>query len=114
LAQQANKGGNIGMVQNRAASPRRPLNPKENSFGAIEFAGRYSEFRVDPEAFLGGFADIARSATPARAFALGVNWYLARMVKFVLNYEQTRFDGGSAEGDRLTEHALLSRFQIGF
>jgi phosphate-selective porin OprO/OprP len=80
----------------------------------LELAGRYGQMTLDEDAFSGGFADISKSAEEAQAFALGVNWYMAKMVKFVFNYEQTSFEGGSTQGDRPTEHAILSRFQIGF
>jgi phosphate-selective porin OprO and OprP len=130
-AQQIRKGASLGKVQNRAwqvsasyvlggnpsyraVTPRRPFNPTEGSLGALEFAVRYGELRVDPEAFSSGFADITKSARQAGALAFGVNWYLARMVKFVLDYEQTRFHGGSVGGNRPRENAILSRFQIGF
>lgn len=46
--------------------------------------------------------------------AVGVNWYLNKTVKYVLNHEQTSFDGGSAKGDREDEKVIPSRLQIAF
>ncbi len=43
-----------------------------------------------------------------------MNWYLNRSVKIVLNYDETRFDGGAVDGNRRTERDLLTRFQIAF
>lgn len=103
-----------GKPSYRAVNPRKSFNPKEGGLGALELAARYGEIRLDQEAFSSGFADIAKSAKQARAFALGVNWYLAKMVKFVFNYEQTRFQRGNTIGNRDKEQALLGRFQIGF
>ena len=103
-----------GKPSYRAVSPMKAFNPKASGWGALEFAARYHRLKVDEEAFSGGFADITKSAKEAQAFALGMNWYMAKMVKFVFNYEQTSFEGGSTEGDRPTEHVILSRFQIGF
>ncbi len=65
-------------------------------------------------AFSLGLADATKSARRARAWAAGVNWYLNRNVKLVMNYENTTFIGGAVGGDRSAEHALLSRFQIAF
>jgi phosphate-selective porin OprO and OprP len=130
-SQNVRKGGSPGTIENsawqvaasyvfggkpsyRGVSPTKFFNPREGSMGALELAGRYSELRVDGEAFSGGFADSTKSARRARALAAGVTWHMARMVKFVLDYEQTRFKGGGLLGDRSTEHAILSRFQVGF
>lgn len=130
-SQKVRKATSLGSIQNRAwqvaasyvlggkpsyraVVPRKSFNPKDGGLGALELAARYSEIRLDPEAFSSGFADITKSAEQAKAFAFGVNWYLARMVKFVFNYEQTRFQGGGIGRDRAKEQALLGRFQIGF
>ena len=41
--------------------------------------------------------------------------HVNRNVKIVADYELTTFDGGAASGaDRGDEHALFTRFQIGF
>jgi phosphate-selective porin OprO/OprP len=45
---------------------------------------------------------------------VGLNWYLNRNVKYVLNYEQTSFEGGAAPGDRRQEKAFLARAQVSF
>jgi phosphate-selective porin OprO/OprP len=46
---------------------------------------------------------------------LGLNWYLNENLKWVLNYEQTSFDGGAAGGsDREDEKAFLTRVALGF
>jgi phosphate-selective porin len=44
----------------------------------------------------------------------GVNWYLNRLLKVSLDYGNTNFGGGAALGNRLSERALLTRFQINF
>jgi phosphate-selective porin OprO and OprP len=130
-AQDVRKGASSGRIQNRswhvsasyaiggkpsyrAVNPKKVFNPKEKSFGALEFAARYSSLRIDREAFSSGFADITKSARQADEFVFGVNWYLTKMVKFVLDYSQTRFEGGSPSGDRASEQAVMTRFQIGF
>ncbi|HPQ17605.1 MAG TPA: hypothetical protein PLP04_20430, partial [Bryobacteraceae bacterium] len=72
------------------------------------------QLNVDPEAFTLGFADPAKSAARARSWGAGVNWYLNRSVKLSLDYENTKFKGGAAGGDRESEGAVFSRFQLVF
>ncbi|HUJ12044.1 MAG TPA: porin [Verrucomicrobiae bacterium] len=98
----------------RGVTPRRPFDLKNGGWGALELAARYSVLRIDPEAFP-TFASIDSSAQEARAWAVGLNWYLNRNVKFVLDYEETSFDGGAAGGtDRLSERVLFTRAQVAF
>jgi phosphate-selective porin OprO/OprP len=87
-------------------------------WGAWELAARYSELTVGSEAFFGGaqsFADPAAAARRASAWAVGINWWLNANVKWVLDYEVTRFAGGAAGGgDRPDERALTTRFALTF
>jgi phosphate-selective porin OprO/OprP len=97
-----------------AIKPRKPLGWKKGGTGAFEFAARYEELSVDPDAFP-IFADPNRAARKARAWAGGFNWIINENIKFMLNFEQTRFDGGAANGgNRPTENAILNRYQINF
>jgi phosphate-selective porin OprO/OprP len=56
-------------------------------------------------------ASTTSSAQRARSFTGGLNWYLSDIVKLQTNYELTTFKGGIAEGDRPTEHLIVSRLQ---
>ncbi len=95
--------------------PRKSLDDaKSAGFGAWEFAGRYSELNVDPTAFSAKFADITKSAEAARAWTLGLNWYLSGNTRLSFDYEQTKFQGGATIGNRPTEKALLNRLQVVF
>src|SRR5690606_24841742 len=99
----------------RGVTPMRPFRGPEGGFGAFELAARYHELRVDDEVFEQGFASRTQSAERARAWTLGVNWYPNPFVKLSLNLDQTFFEGGGANGgDRPTETAVLSRFQVAF
>ena len=93
--------------------PKRALDGTPNSWGAFEIAGRYTQLNIDKSAFP-FFADPQASAQRAGAWALGLNWYLNTIVKFVLNYEQTDFRGGSSKGDRDKEKAILGRLQLSY
>jgi len=95
--------------------PRRLFDPSKGTWGALELAARVNGFDVDPAAFSRGYADPARSASKARAWAVGLNWYLNRNVKYVLDYERTTFTGGATGGgDRRPEDAILFRTQVAF
>jgi phosphate-selective porin OprO/OprP len=94
--------------------PRRNFDPRARSWGAIELAGRYSAMDVDDDAFP-LYVDPARSATEAKSWTAGVNWYLNQNVKVVVDYEHTDFTGGAAAGaDRHSESGLLTRLQLAF
>jgi phosphate-selective porin OprO/OprP len=98
----------------RGVTPRKPFDLKNGGWGAVELAGRYSVLRIDPDTFP-TFASLSSSAQEARAWAVGLNWYLNKNVKLVLDYEQTSFDGGAAGGtDRQTERVIFTRTQLSF
>ena len=97
----------------RSASPKKPFDPKAGTFGAVEIAARYSELDIDDASFP-TFASPTSSPTKAKAWAMGLNWYLARAIKVVVDYEHTAFDGGAAGGDREAENFVVSRVQYSF
>src|SRR5690606_25022701 len=99
----------------RGVTPLKPFRGSEGGWGAWEVAARYHELRVDDEIFDAGFASRTQSAERARAWTLGVNWYMNPFVKVSLDFDQTFFeDGGADGGDRPTESTILSRFQVAF
>jgi phosphate-selective porin OprO and OprP len=87
-------------------------------WGAWEIVARYGEIKIDATAFVGGaesFADPSAAPHRARALGVGINWWLNANVKWVLDYEVTRFDGGAANGtNRADERALTTRFALTF
>jgi phosphate-selective porin OprO/OprP len=86
-------------------------------WGALELVARFHELDLDDDTFVGGansFANPLTAVSKATAYGAGVNWYPWNTVKLSLNYEQTEFEGGAANGDRADEKALLSRFAINF
>ena len=93
--------------------PSAPFSPG-GGWGAFELVGRYGELEIDDGAFP-LFADPAVSARRAKAWTLGVNWYLTSNLKLVVNYLDTQFEGGAATGaDREDEKAVFSRLQVAF
>jgi phosphate-selective porin OprO/OprP len=98
----------------KSTSPLSPFDPSSHGKGAFELSARVGEITFDQSAFDLGFANPATSVHAAREWVAGANWYLNRNAKFVFNYEQTRFIYGSTDGNRVTEHGLLGRFQVSF
>ena len=95
-------------------TPRANFAPSKGTWGAFELVGRYGELTVDNAAFA-TFADSAKSASAAKTWAIGLNWYLSRSVKLLLDYDQTAFTGGAAKGaDQPDEKLLLCRAQFTF
>lgn len=98
----------------RGVVPRRNFEPAKGAWGAFEVAARYHQWTVGDEAFP-QFADPGVSAKVARVWTAGLNWYLNPAFKVVLDYEETRFDGGGAAGtDRPTARDLFTRLQVSF
>lgn len=90
----------------------------DGGWGAWQVVARYGELKIDNAAFTGGaqsFADPTTSPRNARAAGVGINWWLNANVKWVLDYEWTRFEGGAANnGNRPDERALTTRFALTF
>ena len=89
-----------------------------SGWGAWELVARFEELRVDSAAFAGAaasFADPDAAPRQAIAYGVGLNWYLDEYVKWMFNYEHTRFDGGGPAGsNRPDERAFLTRFSLAF
>jgi phosphate-selective porin OprO/OprP len=97
----------------RSVTPKKPFDPAAGTFGAVELAARYSELSIDDAAFP-IFASPASTPSKAKAWAIGLNWYLAKAIKLVADYEHTTFTGGTATGDRESENFVVSRVQYSF
>jgi phosphate-selective porin OprO/OprP len=97
----------------KSAAPKKAFDPKAGTFGALEVAARYSELSIDNATFP-TFASPASTPSKAKAWAVGINWYLARAIKVVVDYEHTTFTGGTAAGDREAEDFVVTRVQHSF
>jgi phosphate-selective porin OprO/OprP len=97
----------------KSAAPKKAFDPKAGTFGALELAARYSELDIDDATFP-TFASAASTPSKAKAWAVGVNWYLARAIKVVVDYEHTTFAGGTVAGDREAENFVVTRVQHSF
>jgi len=97
----------------RSAAPKKPFDPKAGTFGALELAARYSALSIDDATFP-IYANSATTPSTAKAWAVGLNWYLARSIKVVADYEHTTFTGGAGAGDREPENFVVTRVQYAF
>jgi phosphate-selective porin OprO and OprP len=99
-------------------TPKSTFEPGKSGWGAWELVARFHQLEVDEAAFLDGtasFADPNTAPRKATAVGVGLNWYLNQNVKWMFDYERTRFDGGAAGGaDRPGENAFLTRFSLVF
>jgi phosphate-selective porin OprO/OprP len=100
----------------RNVTPRRPFEPEKGHWGAFELAFRYSKLDMDGDTFRLGLADPLVSARSARAWTLGLNWYLDRALKLQLNYEHTDFNAPLRFGSGPSDHqdVILTRFQLAY
>ena len=97
----------------RSLTPKHPFDPKSGTWGALEVTARIQGTSVPDEVFP-VFADPATSVQSIRAWALGLNWHLAKNVKLMMDYERAVFHGGAVAGNRRAENLLITRFQTAF
>jgi phosphate-selective porin OprO/OprP len=89
--------------------------PSAGKWGALQLVARFNRFDVAEATFSRGFAEAARSVRQASAWGVGLNWIWNSNLKYVLDYEQTRFRGGAAAGgDRPTEKSVQTRLQLSY
>jgi phosphate-selective porin OprO/OprP len=101
----------------RGFQPKSKFSLADGTWGAFEVVARVQSLSIGDNAFAGGadsFADPLASASQADSWGIGLNWYLNENVKWLLDYERTRFDGGAAAGDREDEDAIQLRLAVGF
>ena len=90
--------------------PRRPFDPRNGRWGAIELAARTGEFSAEKGIFNSGFALPTASPRDVQEWVAGVNWYLNRMFRVSLDYGYTKFEEGATGGNRSPERAMIERF----
>jgi phosphate-selective porin OprO/OprP len=99
----------------KSVTPRKPFDPSKGQWGAVDIAARIGELQLSgADAYPRGFADPTKSAKKAWSAGVGIDWFLNRSVRFVLDYDRTWYDRGAKTGDKPDEHSLLGRAQIAF
>jgi phosphate-selective porin OprO/OprP len=98
--------------------PRENFGLDEGSgWGAFEVAARYGQLNIDKDVFP-FYADPAVAVRGIDQWTVGGSWYLNRWLRFMVNYEVNRFDGGATPvgtgADRNNERVFLTRLQINY
>jgi phosphate-selective porin OprO/OprP len=99
-------------ASDRGVRPKNNFDPAAHHWGALQLLGRFTELKVDPQAFDSGFAATGASRE-AQSFTIAANWYPNPYIKFYGTFERTVFDRNAA-GARHPENAILFRSQLGF
>lgn len=86
-----------------------------DGWGAWQVVARFGVIEIDDTAFDNGYASRTSSASSATNVGVGMNWYLNRNLKLMLNYDRVVFeDGAAGNDDRETEQVIQSRIQFVF
>ncbi|MGA2281571.1 MAG: porin [Verrucomicrobiota bacterium] len=101
-------------------TPKHSFDPRKGQWGALQVVGRYADLDIDNAAFP-LFANPA-SASEARSWAVGLNWYLNQNIRVNASYSHTSFSGGasgspSAAPGSVSSHpedVFFTRVQIAF
>ncbi|HEX5399288.1 MAG TPA: porin [Verrucomicrobiae bacterium] len=95
-------------------TPRHPFSLQNSGWGAWQIVARYEELDVDNAAFP-TFANPATSASAARAWAIGLNWWLNKNVRVMTSFSRTTFTGGATGTvTKVPEEVLFTRLQLSF
>ena len=98
-------------------TPRHPFDPRAGDWGAWQVVARYADLDIDNAAFP-TFAT-AGSASEAKAWSAGVNWYLNRDIRIDASFSRTTFEGGGGAAGlgpitRQPENTIFTRVQVSF
>jgi phosphate-selective porin OprO/OprP len=95
-------------------TPKHSFDPLNGHWGALQLVARYAELKVDGSTFP-NFADPNTSASAARAWAVGLNWYLNRNLRVNASFSQTKFVGGDkGTVTKQAENVFFTRMQLAF
>ena len=104
-------------------TPQNAFKPADGKWGAFELVLRASGLDLDGDLFktvAAGGAGLSRlnNVESATAYGIGLNWYLNRNFRFLVNLEHTDFDGGKTPAAQAGAHddetAFLSRVHLSF
>lgn len=91
--------------------PAEGFDPDAGHWGAVMLAARVSQLSVDAAAFP-VFANPGVSARKATAWGVAATWFVTRLTKAQLAYEETHFAGGAPSGNQPVVRLLELRFQF--
>jgi len=94
---------------------KKPFDPGKDQWGALEVVARVNGLELSGQDVSAGLVDPTKSVRKAVAWALGLNWWLNKNIKQLVDFERTSFTGGAAKGaDRSPENAVFFRTQLSF
>ncbi|MDE3225925.1 MAG: hypothetical protein KGN30_10990 [Nitrospirota bacterium] len=95
-------------------TPRRPFDlAKKGHWGAWTVAARYSEQRIDPQAFGLNFADATQYVQTTKGTSFAVNWYASREFRYQWIWEHSEFQGANQTyAAPRTSDMLIFRFTL--
>ncbi|MFT3869786.1 MAG: porin [Nibricoccus sp.] len=118
---------NVGWVLTGEEGAKAGVTPKnafgKDGWGAFELVARVSGLELDNKLFHAVSDDGAglsrvTNATGAIAYGVGLNWYLNRNFRFLVNAEQTKFDDAKTPtaqpGAQDDELAIITRLHLSF
>jgi phosphate-selective porin OprO/OprP len=97
-------------------TPRHPFSLQNGGWGAWQIVARLEGFNADNAAFP-VYANPNTSAAAARAWAIGLNWWLNKNVRVMTSFSRTTFTGGNGAGATVTrqpEEVFFTRLQLSF
>src|SRR5262245_18290069 len=97
----------------RGVVPSSSFDPFAGTFGALELVARYGQADFDDAGQRAGLIT-ATSPEAADAWGIGVDWYLNRFTKLMLDYEHTAFDAFGTAPDRDDEGVIVGRLQLAY
>lgn len=101
-------------------TPRSPFSLSNGQWGAWQIVARYANVDVDNDVFTHGLESTTAgtaAASEARAWSLGLNWYLNKNIRVNTSVSHTDFAGGSrnaASATRQAEDVIFTRVQLAF
>jgi phosphate-selective porin OprO/OprP len=98
-----------------AFRPAHPFTFGGEGWGALEFVARFQQLSLDRGAFPAYVT--STSAREATSWGVGLNYYLNSNIRLYVDFESTRFVGGSKAAGSVTAHdenVLLGRVQFSF
>ena len=99
-------------VTERGVRPLHNFDFGNGHLGALQVAARYHALFADEEAVTLGLATEG-SSREAKAWTLGLNWYLNPNLRYLVNFERIDFDADDLSA-RQAENAIAFRAQVSF
>jgi len=99
-------------VTERGVRPLHNFDFGNGHLGAVQVAARYHALFADEEVLTLGLAT-AGSSREAKAWTLGLNWYLNPNFRYLVNFERIDFDADDLSA-RQAENAIAFRAQVSF